>query len=90
MVALGGDLYIYGGIKRVQHGQDRVLSDVLVARACNGIVDQPWHRLDTGESALSPSMLDIKGLWSAACIMMTAGLRYLPVATQDGLMQHTS
>ena len=49
MVALGGDLYVYGGTKRMQKGQDRVLSDILVARAQHGIVNQPWKQLDVSE-----------------------------------------
>ena len=45
MIALGGDLYVYGGIRRTPEGQDIVLTDILVARAKEGIVNQPWKRL---------------------------------------------
>lgn len=45
MVALGGDLYIYGGTKRTPEGKRSVLSDIIVARAQGGVVNQPWKRL---------------------------------------------
>ncbi|CAL5228024.1 g11087 [Coccomyxa viridis] len=50
MVALGGDLYVYGGTQTtalapVPDREDMVRSDILVARAQDGIVNQPWKRL---------------------------------------------
>ena len=51
MIALGGDLYVYGGVQRTSDGQDLVLSDILVARAQDGIVDQPWKHFAASESA---------------------------------------
>ncbi len=53
MVALGGDLYVYGGVRVMRDGADTILSDVLVARAQGGVVNQPWKRLAIGESAPS-------------------------------------
>ena len=56
MVALGGDLYIYGGIlgagdRSAERDSDQVLSDVLVAKAKDGIVSLPWMRIEFSESA---------------------------------------
>ena len=58
IVALGGDLYLYGGTRTTlpatsQGADDVVLSDILVARAQNGIVTQPWKRFAVSESAPS-------------------------------------
>lgn len=33
MVGLGGDLYVYGGLKMMRDGEHEALSDILVARA---------------------------------------------------------
>ena len=56
MVALGGDLYVYGGsqttaLAPVPEREGMVRSDILVARARDGIVNQPWKRLVVSESA---------------------------------------
>lgn len=45
MVALGGDLYIYGGVRRTPEGDDIMLTDVIVAKVQGGVVKQPWRRL---------------------------------------------
>ena len=58
MIALGGDLYIYGGrdksfADRSKRRDDSyILSDILVARGKNGYVNQPWKQFAFGESAL--------------------------------------
>ena len=57
IVALGGHLYVYGGVRAMRDGTDTILSDVLVARAQGGVVKQPWRRLAIGESAPSQSFL---------------------------------
>ena len=49
MVGLGGDLFVYGGRKPVGDGELEALSDVLVARAKGGVVNQPWKRLSISE-----------------------------------------
>ncbi len=51
MVALGGDLYVYGGAREMADGEETILSDILVARAQNGIVNQPWKRFAVSESS---------------------------------------
>jgi len=53
MIALDGDLYVYGGVRQVADGKDDILSDVLVARAHNKIVNQPWKRISISESCSS-------------------------------------
>ncbi len=50
MVALGGDLYIYGGYRRTAEGKEIVLTDIIVARVQDGIVKQPWKRLAISKS----------------------------------------
>ena len=45
MIALDGDLYVYGGVRQVADGEDNILYDVIVAKAHNGIVNQPWKRI---------------------------------------------
>ena len=50
MVALGGDLYVYGGAREMPDGEDTVLSDILVARAQNGVVNQPWKHFTVSKS----------------------------------------
>ncbi|CAL5228031.1 g11094 [Coccomyxa viridis] len=50
IVALGGHLYVYGGVRAMRDGTDTILSDVLVARAQGGVVKQPWRRLAIGTS----------------------------------------
>ena len=60
MLALGGDLYVYGGNQISARGpsqqvEDTVLTDVLVARAQNGTVNQPWKRLAVSKLAPLPT-----------------------------------
>ena len=64
MVALGGDLYVYGGTQTtalapVPDREDMVRSDILVARAQDGIVNQPWKRLAVSKSAPSAKPLHV-------------------------------
>ena len=63
MVGLGGDLYVYGGHKSVKDGELEALSDILVARAKGGVVNQPWKRLRISET---PHPLSHLLLWSQA------------------------
>lgn len=51
MVALGSDLYVYGGTREMQDGEDNILSDILVARARDGVVNQTWKRLAISKRA---------------------------------------
>ncbi len=51
MVALGGDLYVYGGYKETSDGGGLALSDILVARAQDGVVNQRWKQFAISESA---------------------------------------
>ena len=52
MVALGGNLYVCGGIHKLPGGEDEVLSDILVARASgSGGINQPWKRLSICETS---------------------------------------
>ena len=39
----------------MQDGEDTVLSDILVARAQNGIVNQPWKRFTVSKPAAPSS-----------------------------------
>ncbi|CAL5222059.1 g4358 [Coccomyxa viridis] len=60
MVALGGDLYVYGGCKETSAcppGSRQFLSDIIVARARNGVVSQPWKQLAIKESVGPPPRL---------------------------------
>ena len=56
MVALGGHLYVYGGVRVKPDGADTILSDVIRARAQGGVVNQPWKRLAIGKSAPSKTI----------------------------------
>ena len=49
LVALGGDLYVYGGARQMHDGEDTILADILVARTQNGIVNQPWKRFSVSK-----------------------------------------
>ena len=49
MVALGGDLYMYGGIRPTPEGREIVLTDIIVAKVQDGILKQPWKRLSISE-----------------------------------------
>ena len=62
MVALGGDLYVYGGAREMADGEETILSDILVARAENGIVNQPWKRFAVSESWLSSKCVSLNFL----------------------------
>ena len=50
MVGLGGDLCVYGGHKPMRDGEPEALSDILVARAKGGVVNQRWKRLSISET----------------------------------------
>ena len=52
MIALGGNLYVHGGIHTLPDGEDEVLLDILVARASgSGGINQPWKRLSICEAS---------------------------------------
>ena len=73
MVALGGDLYVYGGCKETSAcppGSRQFLSDIIVARARNGVVSQPWKQLAISESMASP-MYHVNSVTSMATLSST-------------------
>ena len=58
MIALGENLYVYGGIHTLPDGDDEILSDILVAKASSsGEIQQPWKRLPICEASPSISSL---------------------------------